>query len=630
MLAVCPLVAAHAGSLISCRKKDWQTPFVEEIIIQFIRSNPILAKCHLTEQEISELAVLLRKHCIATHVEHVVRMVEEVISIDPALGWKEILEAAAQKIVRFLHAAGASIRIFNPETGKLVAFGSYQYYAEAGREKSIPLEKSVAGKAIRSGRSYLVPNILSEPDYMNKDVVKDLGFHSLMAIPIVIKGFIEDEPLIQGSIQLYYKEADKEFDPLEVANAELMARRISYVLAKKQILDLQKLNIQKEKIVEKIFVKLSHREGIKMKDVFQLMIPELVSIIQVQSCTLFSVSSDRRFVQIELEYSAGQEVHQICCVHAVQDHPYLQALLSDTAPRGDFEYERITPSYILIKDPLNSRLSNDDLKRYASRQNVNSVLLIPLKARDEINYFLVFYAKDRRHEFVEYEIDLLSFFGKEIMKALRIEKLDDVLHDFKNPAVAIAGFAKRTKKLLERDDFENARAKLSDYLDIIIQESMRIQELAMYPNIEGREREVDLSEMLRRRFRINKESIREQKRTNIELIEGEYTPSLSVFCSPQGIERVLDNLLDNATKAIPEEGGELSVRSYRSADMGVIEIRNTGKIPEENIEQIRRGEVKGRGLNIIYRFIQANRGELTVFTDKHATTFRIMLPLHHQ
>ena len=601
---------------------------MDEIIIQFLQTNPILAKCNLTEADMIELAGILRKQCVSPHVEQVVRMVEEVISIDPALEWKEILEAAAKKIVQFLHADGASIRIFDPETDRLVAFGSFQYYSETGRVKNIPLDKSVAGKVIRSGRSYLVPNILLEPDYVNKDVVKELGLNSLMSIPIIIPGFLGSDHSIQGSIQIYYRDIDREFDPLEVANGELLARRVSYVLAKKQILDLQRLNIQKEKIVEKIFVKLSHHEGIKMKDVFSMMIPELVNIIQVQSCTLFSVSFDRKHVQIELEYPSDEKIHEICCVYSLQDHPYFNALLHDTGMRGDYAYERITPSYILIKDPLNSSLSNDELKRYASRQNVNSVLLIPLKAMDEINYFLVFYAKDRRQEFTEYEIDLLSFFGKEIMKALRIEKLDDVLHDFKNPGVAIAGFAKRTKKLLENEDLLSVKGKLSEYLDIIIQESVRMQELAIYPNLEGREREVDLSETLRRRFKINEEALREQKRMNIHLIDDECEPGLRIYCSPFGLERVLDNLLDNATKAIPDEGGELSIKSYRSGDMAAFEIRNTGKIPEENIEQIRKGEVKGRGLNIIYRFIQANHGKLDVFTDDNSTTFRVMLPLH--
>jgi len=601
---------------------------MDETLIKFLKSSPTLTKYHLSEQEVDELAVYLRKNCISSKVEEVVRMVEDIISINPAMDWKEILEAAAKKIVHFLHATAASIRIFDPETGKLVSFGSHQY-SETGRVKSIPVEKSVAGKVIRSGKSYLVPNILLEPAYTNKDVVKEQGLNSLMAIPMRIPGFLKNEQDVQGTLQIYYKEINRDFDSLEVANAELLARRVSYVIAKKRILDLQKLNLHKEKIVEKIFVKLSHREGIKMRDVFRMMMPELIDIIQVQSCTLFSVTQDRKHVQIELEYPSGQESHDISCMYKIEEHPYFNALINGIQQRGDYEYERINSSYVLIKEPLKSMLSNDELKKYASKHNVNSVLLIPLKAMDEMNYFLVFYAKDRRQEFTENEIELLSFFGKEIMKALRIEKLDDVLHDFKNPGIAIAGFAKRAKKILETEDFTTAKNKIAEYLDIVVQETVRMQELAIYPNIVGRERVVDLTEVLKNRFRINEEAIREQKKTGITLKKEELEPGLLIYCSPFGFERVLDNLLDNATKAVPVEGGELSIKSYRNGDMAFFEIRNTGRIPEENIEQIKKGEVKGRGLNIIYRFIQAIHGNLEVFTDAVSTTFRLMIPLYH-
>lgn len=599
---------------------------MDQTLIKFLKSSPVLVRYHLSDEEVGDLASYLRKHFLSSAVEQVVRMVEEVISIDPALDWKEILEEAAKKMVVLLRAEAASIRIVDPETGKLVAFGSYQY-AETGRAKSITVEKSVAGKVIKSGRSYIVPNILAEPDYANKDVVREHGFNSLMAIPMTIPAFLRNEPEIHGTIQIYYREIDREFDPLEVANAELMTRRISYVLAKRRILDLQKLNIQKEKIVEKIFVKLSHREGIKMKDVFKMLIPELVDIIQIQSCSLFSVTPDREHVQVELEYPVEQESHTVGCLFAIKDHPYLDALISSEERRGDYDCERIDPSYILIKDPINSRLSNNELKRFAARQNVNSVLLIPLKAENVINYFLVFYAKDRRQEFTEQEIELLNFLGKEIMKALRIEKLDDMLHDFKNPAIAISGFARRAKKLLDRDSVEDNKIKISEYLDIVIQETNRMQELILYPTIEGRERIVDLTDVLKRRFRINEEAINEQKRFNIKLIRDDLQQGLLIYCSPFGLERMLDNLFDNATKAISEEGGELCIKSYRHGDMAALEIRNTGKISEDTMEEIRRGEVKGRGLNIIYRFIQAAHGKIEVFTDDDSTTFRVMIPL---
>src|SRR3990170_3832394 len=602
---------------------------MHEIIVNYLKSNPVLAKYNLSEQEFNDLAGYIKNYFLSAQVEEVIKMVEDVISISPTLAWKEILETVAKKVVEFLHAGAATIRIFDPETERLVALGSYQY-TETDRLKDIPVEKSVAGKVIKSRKSYLVPNILLEPDYLDKDVVKRHGFNSLIAVPLNIPRFLENKPDIQGTIQVYYKEINRKFDPLEVTSAELMARRVSYVLAKKRILELQKLNLLKEKIVEKIFVKLSHREGIKMKDVFKLMIPELADIMQIQSCSLLTVTQNRKHVQIELEYPPGQETHEIGCMFAIKDHPYIDVLINGTEKPGDYEYERIGPSYILIKDPLKSELSNDELIRYASKHDVNSVLLIPIKAGMEINYFLVFYATDRRQEFIEQEIELLSFFGKEIMKALRIEKLDDILHDFKNPGIAIAGFAKRAKKLLGEKDIDIVKGKIAEYLDIVVSEAIRMQEIAIYPNIEGRERVIDLTEVLKNRFRVNEEAIREHRRMNIKLIQNELQKGLFIYCYPFALERVLDNLLDNATKAIPEESGELSIKSYRIDELACFEIRNTGKIQEVNIEQIRKGEVKGRGLNIIYRFIETMQGKLEVSTDYDSTTFRVMLPIHRE
>jgi hypothetical protein len=64
--------------------------------------------------------------------------------------------------------------------------------------------------------------------------------------------------------------------------------------------------------------------------------------------------------------------------------------------------------------------------------------------------------------------------------------------------------------------------------------------------------------------------------------------------------------------------------------MACVEICNTGKISEEKIDQIRKGDVKGRGLNIIYRFIKGMSGRLDVSTGRDSTTFRMMIPICHK
>ncbi|HIJ91757.1 MAG: ATP-binding protein, partial [Desulfobulbaceae bacterium] len=98
-------------------------------------------------------------------------------------------------------------------------------------------------------------------------------------------------------------------------------------------------------------------------------------------------------------------------------------------------------------------------------------------------------------------------------------------------------------------------------------------------------------------------------------------------CPLPGLTRVIDNLLNNATKAIPRQGGELVMQCYRKDNMAVLEVRNAGAIPDSQIDQIRRGEVKGRGLNIILRFVQANHGAIDIRGENGHTVTAIQLPL---
>jgi signal transduction histidine kinase len=565
-------------------------------------------------------------------LECVFRTFNELVDIDANQSWRKILYDAARVMVEFLGARAASIRLYDPHLNQMVSFGSY-HYDEAHRETSIPFEESIAGRVVSSQRSQTISDIASSPQYRNKGVVEQ-GLRSLIAIPLILPRFLGDDADIRGAIQVYYSEAERVFDPIEITTAELMAQRVSYVIARKRILDLRKMNAKKEWLVQKIFAKLSMDRGIKMKELFRMMVDELQDIITVQSCSLFAVNENCTAAVLESGWPEEGGYHTVGKVFQVDEHPYLRAAVLQDHPLGDFANERVYPSYLLVKNPQESYLLTENLRQFAKTHEINSILYVPLRVGERVGYVLVFDALERRRFFADEEVEILTFFGKQITQALEIERLDDTLHDFKNPAIAIAGFARRVRRMLEAGGTECGEGPRGEemlrYLDVVIQEGTRLQEMAISLYPVTRPELMDFSEVVRGRCLINREAICEQHRVGIECEAEDLEAGLEVCTWRLAFERVLDNLLNNATKAIPAHGGRLRVTTFGDRGMAHLEITNSGRIPAEEVERIRSAEVLGRGLNIVYRFVRSMGGMVDVAVNPVAeeTTFRVSLPLH--
>lgn len=594
-------------------------------LAEFLKDNDLLERFHLTEAETEALIAAIEEKYLVWFLSDVIRQAEEVMAIDPRLSQKKILEIAAEKIVANLDAAAATIRIFDQKSLRMTSFGAFGI-SDSQRLASVPVLNSISGLVAQERKSIAVPNILKDPLYKDKKISKCKGFHSLLAVPLLIPTATGEGYDLLGTLQIYYREEDREFNALEIIHAELLARRVSYVLAKKKILGLQELNSRKEKIVNKIFVKLSRREGIKLKELFISLIPELGEFLKIQSCALFTVSDDQQYIHLEAAYPLGQTYHEIGHTFTVSHHPYFETAVFNKEPFGDRPFERVTRNYVLIKDPWKSPLISKGLRKFVDVHQVHSILLVPLKVDDKIRHLLTFYATQKRQFFTDEEIELLIFFGKEIMKASKLEFFSDMLHDFKNPAIAVTGFARRAKKLLAADSLESVKEKLETYIGIMATEAARIQDLALTMSGEGREEVLDLTAIARQRYQINAEAVQEMRLSNITIVPPELEANLYVFCPRYALERVLDNLLNNAIKAIPAQGGMIAIRTFRKDAKVYLEIENSGEIPADQIKQVRAGKVKGRGLSIIYRFVTTNHGKIDILAGEGRTKFIIQLP----
>ena len=599
-------------------------------LADFLRDNHFLASLNLSEEQKSHLVTMIEQGFLVEFLEKVILDSEDILAIDPNLERRTILELAAAKIVKVLKAEAASIRLLDARTLKMLSFSSFGL-ENFKRTSTVPVSKSIAGLVVQKDTSIVVPSIKKDPLYRSKKIIATKGFNSLIAVPLRIPSFVSDADDILGSLQIYYREEDREFSKIEVILAEMLARRVSHVLARKKISDLKKLNDSKEKITDKIFIKLSKREGIKLKDFFNLIMPEIGEFLHFYSCLLFTVSEDLKHIQLEAAYPLDKTYYQPGYSFTVEHHPSLWTAIHGLKEYVDMDHERLHPNYLLVKNPAESELTSSGLRAFVKEHNINSILMVPLRIADETRHILTFFAADQKQSFHEDEIELLTFLGKEIMKASTLEFLSDTLHDFKNPAIAVAGFAERARILAARGDMQTTdMEKLRRYLDIIGRESARMQDIALTIGNEGRKEVVDLGRTASQRFLLNEEVIARSQGKNIIIESFCQEEDLFVLCPLYSLERVLDNLLNNATKAIPAEGGRLTMRCSREERMACLTISNTGLIPADQFEQIKRGDVQGRGLNIITRFAQTNHGKLEIETTDSDTVITIKLPFHQQ
>lgn len=90
----------------------------------------------------------------------------------------------------------------------------------------------------------------------------------------------------------------------------------------------------------------------------------------------------------------------------------------------------------------------------------------------------------------------------------------------------------------------------------------------------------------------------------------------------------MDNILNNATNAIPFHGGTLSVKSFQQGAWAWVEVKNSGAIPEEDRRRILTGEVQGRGFYITHRMVRLMNGRVDIKTGKNSTTVILRIPVY--
>lgn len=218
-----------------------------------------------------------------------------------------------------------------------------------------------------------------------------------------------------------------------------------------------------------------------------------------------------------------------------------------------------------------------------------------------------------------------------MMKAERLaisgELTSSVIHEIKNPLVAIYGFARslwQSESISETD---------RDKLEIIMNEAMRLDRFL--ENLQSKVGELkleegDINQVLENNCQLMQKDFEER---NV-ILRKSLTPNLP-FCllDVVKIHEVFLNVLQNSLEAI-EEKGTVNVRTWSDSKKVCVEISDDGKgIPHNQINRIftpfftTKEEGSGLGLAFAHRIIKDHGGNISVTSlEGSGTTFLVSLP----
>jgi len=222
-------------------------------------------------------------------------------------------------------------------------------------------------------------------------------------------------------------------------------------------------------------------------------------------------------------------------------------------------------------------------------------------------------------------------------KLIRSERLiamghlvQGVAHEIRNPVMTIGGFAQRIKRELSDNN------KLKQYLDIIIDESGRLEHLVRQvrqfaevqtAHLNPESLQSVVSEVLR-------DFKKEAKKQGIKLKSSIPRSLPQIRLDASQIAIALRNVLENAVESMPN-GGTLAVRLKKNGNFISMEVKDTGYgIAPDQLDSIYDPFVSsktrgaGLGLTMVHQVVTNHHGEIKINSKlEKGTTVIIKLPI---
>ncbi|MGB9877517.1 MAG: ATP-binding protein [bacterium] len=499
---------------------------------------------------------------------------------------RDTLKRLVTKIAMILQAEKCVIKLYDKETGELVAqppaFGMTDEEIRVYRTRAT---QGVSGEAFMTGQPIIVNDSISDPRTA-KEMVTLLGVRNSLTVPLIVERRDEDGNVVNrirvGVLKVFNKRYGGQFTEEDVRLAMVLARSAASVIAQAKLyLEALEEKRQLEATLESM----------------------LVGVLAVNNRGRITVLNHvaRQLLEIPSNNSVGADYQEVIKDERVRD------IIRRTLENGEEVLEELT-------------FTVGTSERYFQAQTA------PI--RGENGEILG-------------EVTILSDITElKRLDQMKTDFVSHVSHELRTPLTSIKGFV--ATLLADTEGYYDLDTR-REFLQIIDQECDRltrlINDLLNLSRIEaGRALElilkpVDVVDIARKIIEIQKNYTSKH-----QFVLDVKQPVPTVIADEDKVDQIITNLVSNAVKYSPD-GGEVRITIQEDPETGgvLVAVKDQGiGIPKEVLPRLfqRYYRVEGRkisgtglGLYLTRHLVEAHGGKIWVESEEgKGSTFYFTLP----
>lgn len=354
-------------------------------------------------------------------------------------------------------------------------------------------------------------------------------------------------------------------------------------------------------------------EKISLKEILKVLYGVFYEIVEIQNPQILLKNDSGKYVAYDKETLSPNKNEAIG-----KDDPLIKELLSKRAPKiNEKEHDKSIIIPCLLEDRLiaifmlGPKMSQDQY----SDEDIQLLEVLASQAAIALDH-------TRSYEKIKNDLEQTE---RQLERSQRLAALGTltagVTHEIRNPLTVIKMEAQKIKpEAIDPEKIEKCKElilKHSSRIELIVEKMLGLAKVK-----EVQKKKIDLNQVAEDVLLLfNFNNIKVEKELNlVPPIRGDI----------EEIERVLINIIQNATEAMPKKGA-LKIKTYPDKTKVRLEISDTGKgIPKENLTKIfdpffsSRHEGTGLGLSIVYRIIREHGGNISVNSEEgKGSTFKI-------